>query len=258
MDKKNFIFTIDDNIRFFRELSEKNGKSLFTHPYLKMLKELHDDFGVKIQMNLFYQDTKFDLSAFSDKYRKEWENNSDWLKMSFHSEKEDVCPYENAGYEQVYSECEKVQREILRFAGKDSLAKTTTIHYCKTTLDGLNALKKCGIKGLLGLYGDEEDPQTSYLNPDPVCERIRAGEIMRVDGMAFGGIDIVLNCFNVPRIIGKLQRLQDRDLIKIMIHEQYFYKDYAAYQVDFREKLEKSFDFLISNGFSSCFFEDLL
>ena len=166
MDKKNFIFTIDDNIRFFRELSEKNGKSLFTHPYLKMLKELHDDFGVKIQMNLFYQDTKFDLSAFSDKYRKEWENNSDWLKMSFHSEKEDVCPYENAGYEQVYSECEKVQREILRFAGKDSLAKTTTIHYCKTTLDGLNALKKCGIKGLLGLYGDEEDPQTSYLNPD--------------------------------------------------------------------------------------------
>ena len=258
MDKKNFIFTIDDNIRFFRELSEKNGKSLFTHPYLKMLKELHDDFGVKIQMNLFYQDTKFDLSAFSDKYRNEWENNSDWLKMSFHSEKEDVCPYENAGYEQVYSECEKVQREILRFAGKDSLAKTTTIHYCKTTLDGLNALKKCGIKGLLGLYGDEEDPQTSYLNPDSVCERIRAGEIMRVDGMAFWGIDIVLNCFNVPSIIGKLQRLKDRDLIKIMIHEQYFYKDYAAYQVDFREKLEKSFDFLISNGFSSCFFEDLL
>ena len=223
-----------------------------------MLKELHDDCGVKIQMNLFYQDTKFDLSAFPDVYRNEWENNSDWLKMSFHSEKENVCPYENAGYEQVYSECEKVQREILRFAGKDSLAKTTTIHYCKTTLDGLNALKKCGVKGLLGLYGDEKDPQISYLNSDPVCERIRAGEIMCVDGMAFGGIDIVLNCFDVPSIIGKLQRLKGRDLIKIMIHEQYFYKDYAAYQVDFREKLEKSFDFLISNGFSSCFFEDLL
>ena len=39
MRRKVFVFTIDDNIRFFRELSENNSRSLFMHPYLKMLKE---------------------------------------------------------------------------------------------------------------------------------------------------------------------------------------------------------------------------
>ena len=38
MQQKRFVFTIDDNIRFFRELSEKNAESIFSHPYTKMLK----------------------------------------------------------------------------------------------------------------------------------------------------------------------------------------------------------------------------
>ena len=38
-----------------------------------------------------------------------------------------------------------------------------------------------------------------------------------------------------------------------MIHEQYFYEDYAQYQADFRKKLEQAFEFLIEKGFVSCF-----
>lgn len=43
-----------------------------------------------------------------------------------------------------------------------------------------------------------------------------------------------------------------------MIHEQYFYKDYFRYQVDFQEKLEQAFSFLLEKGFDFQFFEDLL
>ena len=78
MRRKVFVFTIDDNIRFFRELSENNSRSLFMHPYLKMLKEFNEQYGVKIQLNLFYQDTAFNLSSFSEQYRKEWKDNADW------------------------------------------------------------------------------------------------------------------------------------------------------------------------------------
>ena len=258
MKQKRFVFTIDDNIRFFRELSEKNAESIFSHQYLKMMKELHEKFGVKIQLNLFYQDEQFNLSSFSEKYRDEWARNADWLKLSFHSKEENVCPYENSGYEQVYNECKEVEEEILRFAGEQSLAKTTTVHWCQTTLEGLKALKNRNIRGLLGLYGSEDEPTTSYLTPEEDCKVIRVGGIARVDEMSFTGIDVVLNGYEIPDILAKLQALTTRDFVKIMIHEQYFYGDYSGYQVNFREKLEKSFEFLISNGFMSVFFEELL
>ena len=87
-------------------------------------------FEVKIQLNLFYRDEQFNLSSFLEKYRDEWACNADWLKLSFHSKEENICPYENSGYEQVYNECKEVEEEILRFAGEQSLAKTTTIHWC--------------------------------------------------------------------------------------------------------------------------------
>lgn len=246
------------NIRFFRELSENNSRSLFMHPYLKMLKEFNEQYGVKIQLNLFYQDTAFNLSSFSEQYRKEWKDNADWLKMSFHSKLENPYPYESATYEQVYNECNAVQSEILRFAGSESLAATTTIHCTKITAEGLNALKNLGVKGLLGLYGNSAMPKKSYLTSEADSERIRAGEIVSVDKIAYAGIDVILNCFSCAGNLRQLQNLQDRDVVKIMIHEQYFYEDYAQYQADFRKKLEQAFEFLIEKGFVSCFFEELL
>ena len=258
MRRKVFVFTIDDNIRFFRELSENNSRSLFMHPYLKMLKEFNEQYGVKIQLNLFYQDTAFNLSSFSEQYRKEWKDNADWLKMSFHSKLENPYPYESAAYEQVYNECNAVQSEILRFAGSESLAATTTIHCTKITAEGLNALKNLGVKGLLGLYGNSAMPKKSYLTSEADSERIRAGEIVSVDKIAYAGIDVILNCFSCDGNLRQLQNLKDRDVVKIMIHEQYFYEDYAQYQADFRKKLEQAFEFLIEKGFVSCFFEELL
>ena len=97
---KNYIFTIDDNIRFLKELTEQNAKSLFSHPYAHMLKCLHEEFGVKIQLNLFYECPDFNLSQMTDKYRAEWVQNADWLKLSFHSRLENIAPYEHSDYQQ--------------------------------------------------------------------------------------------------------------------------------------------------------------
>ena len=37
-------------------------------------------------------------------YYEEWKENSDWLKLSFHSDLENVKPYESSGYDVVYEE----------------------------------------------------------------------------------------------------------------------------------------------------------
>ena len=255
---KTFCFTIDDNIRFLRELTLEHADSLFAHPYTRLLKELYDTYGVKVQLNLFYQEKDFTLMQVTDRFRREWQENADWLKLSFHSREETVRPYQNADYQTVYDDCAAVQREIKRFAGERALAKTTTIHYCETTRAGVVALKENGVQGLLGLYGTREAPRVSYGCSEKAGDALRKGEIVRYDGVAFMGIHTVLNCFSVEEILARLAEGQERETLSVMIHEQYFYPDYHLYQKDFKEKLETTFDFLRKHGFESKFFEEMI
>lgn len=255
---KNFIFTIDDNIRFLQELNEDEWGGLFSHPYSSLLKRLHEKYNLKIQLNLFYEYKNFNLSQMTDKYKKEWEEASSWLKLSFHSIKDNVSPYLNSDYNEVYNECQTVQKEIIRFAGIDSLAKTTTIHYCQLSKKGLFAIKDCGIKGLLGLYGDEFAAKNSYNCAEEERKQIAKGKVIEKEGLFFAGIDIVLNCWDINQIIERLEKIKDRQVIKVMIHEQYFYGDYVAYQPNFECKLSETFNFLIKNDFKSIIYEEII
>ena len=136
-----YCFTVDDNIRFLKELTQQQPEDMFSHPYLAMYRRLHEAHGVKVQLNLFYEMPGFTLSQMTDRYREQWQANAHWLKLSFHSRLENVRPYESSGYDEVFSDCAAVHREILRFAGPDSLGKTTTIHYCRNTVDNMYCIE---------------------------------------------------------------------------------------------------------------------
>ncbi len=252
---KAFCFTVDDNIRFLKDIKDCGADSLFNNPYLALYKRLHCRYGIKVQLNLFYETEDFNLSDFPDKYKKEWEENSDWLNLSFHARSGRSRIYEFSGYEEVYNDCQKVNSEIVRFASPKNLAKTSTIHYCMLTKEGINALKDNGVIALLGLYGEG---RVSYQNTADEIELLRRGELVRGDEMSYSGIDIVLNAHSKEENLKKLNELLCRDFIKVMIHEQYFYKDYKNYQADFSEKLDEVFRVLTEKGYKSIFFEEKL
>lgn len=255
---KSFCFTVDDNIRFLKEITERSYGSIFEHPYLSMYKRLHEAFDLKIQLNLFYRLGEFNLSQMSDRYCEEWKENSDWLKLSFHSELENVKPYQSSAYGEVYGDCRKTNDEIKRFASPAALADTTTIHYCSLTEEGLRAMEDNRVLGLLGLFGTEEAPRTSYEIDEERAKRIREGEIEKNGNISFASIDIILNLFSIDEILERLARLRQRRCIRVMIHEQYYYSDYKAYQPDFEEKLKATFSYLRQNGYQSAFFESLI
>lgn len=255
---KHYCFTVDDNIRFLKELTLNPRGSAFDHPYLAMYKRLHDKFGLKVQLNLFYQMPEFGLSMVSQRYAQEFQANAHWLKMSFHSQWENERPYEFSGYEEVYDHCKAVNDQILRFAGPQVLGKTTTIHYCRTTEDGLRAMKDLQTDGLLGLFGTNDAKRTSYSVPDSYGDAIRAGEVVEFQGVKIASIDMVINNVKMEHIIPDLEMLLSHDQVRVMIHEQYFYEDYPLYQSNFEEKLETVFGFLEANGYESRFFEQML
>lgn len=253
---KTFCFTVDDNIRFLQELSAGDQQSLFEHPYLAMYKRLHEKYDLKIQLNLFHEMPGFDLSQMTDRFRLEWVANAHWLKLSFHSRLENREPYRASGYQEVYEDCAAVHREILRFSGKSSLAQTTTIHYCQTTVEGLRALRDLGVQGLLGLFGSEQKPSVSYSLSEADCALLRKGEMVRRHGMNFYSLDVVMNLYPQEELLRRLRELLHRGHLRVMIHEQYFYPDYHQYQPDFEEKLDRAFALLKENGFESGFVED--
>ena len=253
---KHFCFTVDDNIRFFKELAESGKSSLFDHPYLAMYRRLHEKHGLKVQLNLFYEMPGFDLSMFPDCYRKEWEENAHWLKLSFHSRLENEKPYVESDYQEVYADCENVHREILRFAGAQSLGKTTTLHYCRAKAEGVQALFDQGVRGLLGLYGTEENPRLSYDLSEEEGAVVRKGKGILKNGMAHFAIDAIMNKFGKEDLLEWLQAFLSRESIRVMIHEQYFYADYHHYQPDFEEKLDAAFSLLKNAGFESRFLEE--
>jgi hypothetical protein len=251
-------FLIDDVVWVLRDVARNRPRSLFDNPFLAMLKNAYKRYGVKTQLNLFYRLGDFDLSQMPDCYRREWEAQAHWLKLSFHSKLENELPYISSGYDEVFRDCHDVHCEILRFASEINLAATTTVHYCRATNDGIRALYDNGVRGLLGLYGTPKKPRCSYQTTPEQDFMIRNGEISVNNGIAYAGIDVVINDCTVDEIHNTLRGLMDRSFIKLMIHEQYFYPDYVKYQKDFENKLRETFVFLTSHGYRSVFFESLI
>ena len=164
-----YRLSLDDNIWFLKDINANAGKykSLFENPYLGLLKEVHDTFGTKIHLNLFYQTEGFNLSQMTDKYKSEWKDNAGWLRLSFHALQEfPDRPYLTAGYDQVKHDCIMVKDQIRRFAGEELMGPVTTLHWGAANEEGCRALKDQGYHALAGYFNAEGPDTVSYYLKD--------------------------------------------------------------------------------------------
>ena len=159
---KKAYFFIDDVIWCLRDLARNKPASMFDVPYFKMLKEAYDRYGVKTQLNLFYRtdyaydNDEFTLAEVPDTYKKEWEEASDWLKLSFHAKQEfPDYPHVNASYDDVKNVFEDIKREVVRFAGEKSFAYGLVPHWLPVSKAGVKALRDCGVRLMNATSGGE-------------------------------------------------------------------------------------------------------
>ena len=67
---------------------------------------------------------------------------------------------------------------------------------------------------------------------------------------------IFLNQYGLEEIEGELARQADKEHVVFADHEQYFYRDYLAYQPDYAEKIFKAAGYLRRRGYEFVFIED--
>ena len=256
----------DDNIRFLKDIAQNADRysSIFENPYLALWQDMHRKYGTKVHFNIYYETEGFDLSEMPDSFRDEWLENRDWIRLSFHARSASrKRPYIHASAEEIKADYRLVTREIERFAGDELLSPVTTVHFGETTLSAARALREEGIRVLVGYFWTVNDlPSVSYYLSRREVLHLAQRDYWQdpAENLLFIRHDIVINRMELDDIEPFLERLaadpHRSEVVELMIHEQYFYPDYPAYQPDYRERVERAIGWVTSRRYESVFYEE--
>jgi hypothetical protein len=263
-----YRLSIDDNIWFLRDIHQHEGvyKSIFDNPYLAFLRGVHDVYGTKVHINLFYETDGFNLSQLSNAFAAEWKAQASWLRLSFHARGEfPDKPYQVAGYDAVRRDGSLVMNEIRRFAGPELMGPVTTLHWGEATVEGSRALRDLGYKGQLGYFNvDDELPAVSYYLDVEQRRHIKRRFIWKdnKEDIVFIRSSIVIDKTGLAEIRPQLDAYRDKGglppYVDLLVHEQYYYPDYFNYQPDFRERILTAVGWAANNGYQPKFLEECI
>ncbi len=278
-----YRFTVDDFILAFKDLHENRMvyKSIFDNAYLNIFKQAHDLYGSKVHINAFYEsfDGSFNLSMMTDRYKNEFEANSDWLTFSFHARSEmPDLPYLNKTYEEVRRDAMLVLGELRRIVGSASLSNTTTLHWGACNIYGTRALHSLGYRALCAYltlcrgesyyidYYKEGEPIVSYHLTHKQVEHTehRCFYVDTDEDMIFAKLHMVLNAgdLTADRVDAFLDDISSRPseggFIQMVIHEQYFYSDYSAYEPDYAQRILTMAKWMYEHGYEPISLGDII
>lgn len=275
-DKNSFLrygFEIDDNIFFLRDIARNKYRSIFDSFYLRGLKELHKKYGTKVVLNTYYTDgleysnkkKEFLLSQFPDRYKSEWQDNSDWLRLTFHAYSNSPArPYQYASPNKLIEDMDKVASEIRRFAGDQTFTLPTIVHWGMILPSAYKPLADRGVKVLRGYF---RKGATGGWDVNHNVDEVRSEYLSRHDalkdfdsGITFAKVDMVINGTPTNKIVPILNELKKdpnkAEIIDLMTHEQHFWPFYSSHVPDHFERLDIAFRWVTDNGYKPVFFHE--
>ncbi len=261
-----YRFSVDDNIEWLADLGRHPDEfdSLFDHWFLAFWRQLHREYNTKVHFNLYYQtvDQRFNISQFPEKWREDFEQNSDWLHLSFHAlqDKPDRI-YKDAAYEQLAHDFELVVDEIKRFASEAVTSRVTTVHWAEAPQEACRALVDRGVDILVGLFVPVGGVCTTrYYLDMPTAEYINTRDAWKdnSEGIIFVACDAVVNTLSLEEVIPHIEKRaadpHTGEMLELLIHEQYFRADLPdLYQPDVMQKAERAIKWASEHGYEPCF-----
>ena len=228
-------------------------------------------YGTKFHMNIYYECPEFggfNLTMMPDKFKSEWRENSDWLRLSFHANANlPDHPYIRGEFKQVKFEHDRVMNEILRFAGQEAYAGTvTTIHWGDATLETARALRSSGVRVFVGSFKYHEPKGTPikyYLNAEQCALlNIYGFYYDKAEDVYFVRYGSSIQHTPIDKIAVTAQEFQDTHPLytfkEMCVHEQYFYSHYVNYMPDYPQRFDIAIRWCVENGYKPSFLSDIL
>jgi hypothetical protein len=265
--KKRYRFSVDDNSFFLRDIAQKNYDSLFDCFNLEIYRKLNEKYGAKFVLNVFFEtpENDFNLTQFSDRYKGQWRDNSDWLTLAFHAKAEfPDRPYQDASPEKLAADFDLVAEQFIRVAGEEAYSPPTVIHWAIIRPDALAVLAERGVRMLsTGLWWrDDSKWDINYVLDDAQCEYLSCHDALKdfESGIIFSNSDITCNNTPVDQTAPLLQKSADNpnttEIIDLFTHEQYFWDFYKNYIPDHAERLDAAIRWATENGYEPVFFHE--
>jgi len=260
-----YRFSIDDNSFFLRDIARQKYASLFDCFYLKMLHDLHVKYGTRFVLNIYYAtEDGFDLSQFPDRYKGQWQDNADWLKLAFHAyANEPDRPYQYAPAQKLIEDFDKVAEQIHRFAGEQTYSPPTVIHWGMVQPSAFKSLAERGVRVLSGFFRQLNGIwDVNYLLDNERSEYLsRHDALMDFEsGIIFSKVDIVCNNTPIERIVPTLEAVakdpNTAEIMDLFTHEQYFWPFYRNYIPDHGQRLDVAIRWVTENGYKPVFFHE--
>lgn len=256
---KVFHCALDDTIDILEEINKKADtlKSIFEVEVLALLKQFHDQYGATFSLYLFYELLDgFCLTQMTDKFKDEWQANSDWLKLSFHSRtrlpinvdyRVDYYLYFDKDYETAKKDFMDIKREILRFAGEEVWDNYPRTHFWSGNKETVKAWRDCGVGGLFFSYPGYP---AMYFNDEELKQMWEKDFWYdRELDMLYIATNLKAPCMTVADVEKDLSMVNDRKIAEI------FADDYNV--VELKEQMETAIKWAVQNGYKPVFYESI-
>lgn len=283
-------FYLDDHVMVFEDLASERPTHAFDHFYLGFLKSLHEKYGFKVTLNCFFEnpDATFNLTMMPGCWRSEFEDNSDWLRFSFHARAEfPDRPYAEASDAEFARDWDLVQGEILRFAGERSYIPPVVIHWAnihpacaaECLRRGVNCyfnsfrLRVMGGPSLVErqrVHRESQDASSAEAAHTPVATDAFALHYNFADEQSwlenhisyydpelkviFFRNGACCNLVPLQDVRPRLERMLDvarkagAEAFSVASHEQYSFPRYPNYQKDHLQRIETAVETMVSHG----------
>lgn len=251
--KKIFEFSIDDSINIFEDIYKNNYDSIFENEELEWLKSLHEKTNGVITLYCFYENGDFNLSKMSNKYYKEFNENSNWLRVGFHS-LNGAKNYSNSDSE-LAKDFQKTTYELERICGEKSIDNIIRLQNFAGNEDGIMKISNNINEPIIGLY-TSDDKRNNYFLDNNENNYIYCHDIMKKNDLYFISTDLRIEFIKNMKI--KEREIENtnswnnqKNILCAFTHEwELSYEN--------KEKIEELFEWAKKQGYKFTFLEDIL
>ena len=205
-----------DDVEVFGDLIryQQDYDSLFQHPLIAFLLELHREHGIRITLYTYEYFGDGDIYVGIDemplKFRDDFRKSADWLRIGFHSPRAKfdslvtVADFKNSYY--------NVNSAIAQFADSSIVTSTLRFHYFFAPDSLLNALT--GVRTLL--CADDYN-RLSYNLAASEAMTVAKGEMIKKNEISYRRTDLRID--DNFRELSDLKHLKNVDTLVVFTHE---------------------------------------
>ncbi|MEZ4103683.1 MAG: hypothetical protein R3B60_00125 [Candidatus Paceibacterota bacterium] len=240
-----YHFSVDDVFDSLIDLTIKKTP-LFDNPFFALMKEIHDEYGAQIDLELFYEkDIDGVLYTLKDvrDLRGELAKDGNWLRFGPHAKNYMTAPFEQTPEEQELV-FDKIYNEIDRFAGREYYAKWIRLHYYSESYELASYFKK---KDITALFTTDRE-----IGSHRMCEKT-AKFLLELGHASYQDVDFIRTQYRIEVFTNS--RYSEEDLRAIFLDslKKYGYIIVYSHEYEFarsevRNMLRKTFKILSDVG----------